>query len=387
MRIPIEQVNQFVLQKHHLTYETKSDNIVQIIQNIGGLHATRATTPYLSLFIRTRTFTRNLLHEELYTKKTLGKIRWVRKTVYILPQERISVAFSATRSMIVPLSEKFAKYFGITHKEYQEIANQILTLLQGKEMTVTEIKGALETDLNIGVIVNLMCDAGWLLRWKPRKGWKSNLHTYIRFDECFPVINSSMIEQREAKKEVVEWYLTAFGPVTEEDITWWTGFKKSDIRQSLSDLEGKLGSLSIAGFDEEYLMLSSQKPALLKTKVPTIPVVNIFPVLDPYLMGYKVRNRYLDSEDYEYIFDRSGNATSTITMNGRIVGIWDIQNPYIKLFLFDHAKKRSVEKIHQQIMDISRFIIGKTLKTKTCRSMISLRERTAGGFMSPLRFS
>jgi hypothetical protein len=337
MRIPIEQVNQFVLQKHHLTYETKSDDLVQIIQDIGGLHATRATTPYLSLFIRTRNFTRNLLHEELYTKKTLGKIRWVRKTVYILPQERLSVAFSATRSMIVPLSEKYAKYFGITHREYKEISNQILTMLQGKEMTVKEMKGALETDVNIGAIVNLMCDTGLLLRWKPRKGWKSNLHTYIRLDEFVPAIDISLIDQREAKKEVVEWYLTAFGPVSEEDITWWTGFKKSDVRQCLSDLEGQLGFLSIVGFDEEYLMLSSQKSSLLKTKVPTIPVVNIFPVLDPYLMGYKLRKRYLNPEDYEYIFDRSGNVTSTITMNGRIVGIWDVQNPFIKLFLFDHG--------------------------------------------------
>jgi hypothetical protein len=327
-----------------------------------------------------------MLDVELYTKKTLGKIRWVRKTVHILPKERITTAFSATRSIIVPLSEKYSKYFGITNEEYVKISNQIFKLLKGKERTTNEIKEALGSDFNISAIVNLMCDTGLVIRGRPRKGWKSNLHTYVRLDEFFPDIDLSAVDQGEAKKEVIEWYLTSYGPVTEDDIIWWTGFKKGEIRKILSDLDLKISHISILGVDSECFILSSQKPSLRSTKIPTTPVINVLPVLDPYLMGYKVRQRYLDPADYDFIFDRSGNVTSTILMNGTIVGIWDFHDPFIKIFLFDKKKKSIVTKIHHQMKAIGRFISGTDVQIKTCKSMMSLRQRTAGGFMSPLKF-
>ena len=105
--IQLTQVNQFVLQKQHLTYETRSNDILRIVIDIGGLHSTGPTVPYLSLLSRTKKFTKDKLDEELYVKKNLGKIRYVRKTVYILPKEMIPPAFAATRKMIVPTSEKY----------------------------------------------------------------------------------------------------------------------------------------------------------------------------------------------------------------------------------------------------------------------------------------
>ena len=35
-------------------------------------------------------------------------------------------------------------------------------------------------------------------------------------------------------------------------------------------------------------------------------------MLDPYLMGYKDRERYLDPRFKDFVFDRSGNVTNTI---------------------------------------------------------------------------
>ena len=82
--IGIEKVNQFLLRKQHLTDDTKLDNIVQIVKDIGGLHATGATVPYLSLFARTHNFNKNDLKEEIHVKRGLGKIRCMRRTVYKL---------------------------------------------------------------------------------------------------------------------------------------------------------------------------------------------------------------------------------------------------------------------------------------------------------------
>lgn len=68
------------------------------------------------------------------------------------------------------------------------------------------------------------------------------------------------------------------------------------------------------------------------------PIVNLLPVQDPYLMGYKVRARYLDERWRDFVFDRSGNATSSIRVDGRVAGVWDSQAgdpPLVKVLLFE----------------------------------------------------
>jgi hypothetical protein len=155
----------------------------------------------------------------------------------------------------------------------------------------------------------------------------------------------------------------------------------------LRELESKVTYLSIEGLKGEYLLLSSQVTPLLDTKIAKIPVINVLPVLDPYIMGYKIRQRYLDPDIYDFVFDRSGNGTSTIIIKGQIGGIWDFTEPDIKLFLFE---KEDVKKVFKQIraktMEVGRFISGIDVQFKMCQSMRSLRQRSAGGFMSPLKF-
>ena len=114
--IDLNSVNRFLLHKQHLTDESKTEDIVQIARDIYGLHATNPTTPYVSLFARARDFTRDKLDEELYVKRTLGKIRCVRTTVHVLPRETIPIAFAATRGIVEPNSEDFLQYTGVTKR-------------------------------------------------------------------------------------------------------------------------------------------------------------------------------------------------------------------------------------------------------------------------------
>jgi len=370
-----------------LTDDSKIENIVQIVQDMGGLHATGSTTPYLSLFSRTRNFTRKMLDEELYLKRRLGKIRYVRKTVYVLPKENIPIAFAATRRIIEPTSEKYSKYLGITQKEYEEASKKILVVLKGKRMTTREIKKVLDTRLNISPIVNLMCDKGLLIRGNPKGGWKSNLHTYHLFSEYFPDLDLNVIDEGEARRLLVKQYLASFGPVTENDVIWWTSFPKGQIRQIMNEFENLVTSIEISGLKSTHHMLSSQRADLMTTKQQK-HIIKVLPGLDPYLMGYKDRQRYLDQKYYNFIFDRSGNATSTILLNGQIIGIWDFtedKKPSVKIFLFEDVEDDVFKEIHLIVGKIGRFMADEEVEIKECDSMVPLTQRTAGGFMSPLK--
>ena len=52
----LDRINHFVLCRQHLSDDSRIDDIVQIVKDIGGLHATGPMGPYLSLFVRTKNF-------------------------------------------------------------------------------------------------------------------------------------------------------------------------------------------------------------------------------------------------------------------------------------------------------------------------------------------
>jgi predicted DNA-binding transcriptional regulator len=384
----LDRVNRFVLGKQHLTEDTKINDIYRIAQDICGLHATHPITPYLSLFIRTRKFKKEDLDEVLYEKRLLGKVRYARKTVYIIPRERISEVFSATKGLLKQRFGPYLEHLGMTEKDFGKASRSILDVLEGKGMTVKEIKKELEVDLNISAVVNLMCDQGLLIRGKPATGWKSIIHTYYPFHEYFPDVDLNEVDEGEAKKSMVRQYVASFGPVTLTDASWWTGFTKTEIKHILKDLKDDMASLEISGMDGEYVLLASDKKRLGSALVPEAPLINFMPLLDPYLMGYKERKRYLIPELQTKVFDRSGNSTFTILLDGRIVGVWDFdeeKEPTVKILLFEKTKPNVLKEIHSKARKIGKFISGDDVQIKQCRSMIPLTERTMGGFMSPLK--
>ena len=113
--------------------------------------------------------------------------------------------------------------------------------------------------------------------------------------------------------------------------------------------------------------------------------VNLLPSLDPFIMGYKDRERYVDPEYYNYIFDRSGNATSTIILDGHVIGIWDTEELFLKIFLFNKDFGTKVlREVYNKARELGTFISGKEVIIKDCDYMVPLTQRTAGGVMSPL---
>lgn len=384
----LDRVNRFVLEKQHLTDESQIDDVVQIARDIGGLHATHPMTPYLSLFIRTRKFKREDLDEVLYEKRMLGKVRYARKTVYVVPKERISEVFAATKGMLEQRLDPYLGYLGMTRKDFEDASRLILDVFKDKGMTVKDIKKESQANLNTSAVVNLMCDQGLLIRGKPATGWKSSIHTYYPFQEYFPDIDLNEVDEENAKKSMVRQYVASFGPVTATDASWWTGFTRTEVRHILKNLKNGMTSLEISGFEGEYVLLASDKKKLESAPLPGEPLITFLPLLDPYLMGYKERKRYLAPEQYTNVFDRSGNATSTILVDGQIIGIWDFdeeQGPAVKMLLFSKVKSNTLIEIYSKAEKIGKFISGKEVQIKQCRSMVPLTERTMGGFMSPLK--
>ena len=321
-------------------------------------------------------------------ERVLGKVRYARKTVYVIPREWIPGVFSATREMLEKRLGPYLEHLGLTQNGFTEISESIMKAVAGDKMTTKEIKKKLSSDLNISAIVNLMCDRGMLIRGCPAKGWRSNLHTYHLFQEYFPGMDLNAVDEEDAKKSMIKKYLASFGPVTVTDASWWSGFTKTEVKQALEDFKEEILNLKISGLEGNYILLASDSELLDLTKIPDKPSVNFLPLLDPYLMGYKDRERYLAQEHYANVFDRSGNVTSTILCDGTIIGVWDFSEekiPAVKIFLFEEVRTNVSKEIRSHAGKIGKFISGSEVQIKECRSLVPLTKRPMGGFMSPLK--
>jgi hypothetical protein len=387
-RFDLENVSFFNLRKQHLTTDATSRDITTIVWNISGLHATASTVPYLSLFARCPNFKKPHLEQELYQNMRLAKIRCVRKTIYIQAKEMLPIMHAATVALVEKASRRFMEARGVTLHEYERVSKDILGLLSEKEMTAAEIKEALHPPLEISSVLYFMCDQGILIRGKPEKGWKDKNQRYGLFADYFPDLNLVQYDEKEAVCLLVERYLDSFGPATESDIRWWTGLGKMKIRQALEQLRTNIVDVFIAGLEGRHLLLRSDIEPLSASYTPKEPMIRLLPSLDPYLMGYKYRGRYLNPQYNAMVFDRSGNATSTIMINGRVAGVWDFDEremPTIKLHFFSSPSPDILVGVRQEAVRLGAFIAEKEVRIKECDSMTPLIERPAGGFMSPLK--
>lgn len=385
--ITLEKVNSYLLSRQHLS-SGKSADIVRITGDICGLHATGAAEPYLALFARSAGFRREMLNEQLYTKKTLFKVRCMRSTLYILVREMLPSAFAATYPMVEKQSRRYAEYLGLDMNEYPGIETSIIDILHGKPATITEIKRYLQRkDLHLPSILNLMCDQGILVRLQG--SWKSQSYRYTLFKEFFPGMDLWSISETEGIKQLLRAYLYSFGPATEDDIAWWTGLTKARIVPALNELTREIMQIGIYGLKGEFVVLKSEYEEMCKHQRQEDRIISVLPILDPYLMGYKKRERYLDHRYYDMVFDNGGNATTTVLLDGNITGIWDIdeKESLCKLFLLKKVPAKTAKNVISKLSAMGEFITGRPVMVKPVSSMIPLTQRSSGGFMSPLKNS
>ena len=154
------------------------------------------------------------------------------------------------------------------------------------------------------------------MRAQPRGSWVSSQYRWAPMDRWLgkPI---PTITVAEGQVEVIRRWLARFGPGTEADIRWWTGWTAREVRAALAtigavevDLEGVRG----------YVL-----PDDLETTPKPKPWVALLPPLDPTTMGWQARDWYLGAHK-ELLFDRNGNAGPTIWVNGRIAGGWAMRS-------------------------------------------------------------
>lgn len=153
-----------------------------------------------------------------------------------------------------------------------------------------------------------------IVRGRPSGTWISSEYAW---HETVAWLGRSIAngDARAASAAMIRRWLEAFGPGTETDLRWWTGWTATQVRTALADV----GAIEVAldGDSIGYVLDSD----LGEVEEPA-PWVALLPGLDPTAMGWKTRRWYLAGSVEARVVDRNGNIGPTIWADGEVVGGW-----------------------------------------------------------------
>ncbi|WP_028645493.1 winged helix DNA-binding domain-containing protein [Nocardioides sp. URHA0020] len=305
------------------------------------LHATEAPSVYLSVWARVDGVTVADVDRALYDDRTLVKQLAMRRTLFVFPRDLLPAAWgSASARVAAAHRARLAKDVeaaglatdGAAWVEPAEAAT-LAHLAGGVERSaqqlreeIPELAGRLDLSpgksygVNVPIAPRVLTQLGVearIVRGRNGGHWRTARPQWTAMQTWLGEVPEPAGE-REGYAELVRRWLVTFGPGTEADIVWWLGATKGAVRAALADVAAV--EVALDGGATGWLLADDCEP------VPTVePWAALLPVLDPTVMGWKLRDFYLGPHA-PALFDTNGNAGTTAWWDGRIVGCW-VQDP------------------------------------------------------------
>lgn len=332
--IAVEGRRSRLARRHRLVPGERTDDVTAVADALVALHSSDPVTVYLSVLARMNHPDLSAVDAALYEDRSLVRHHAMRRTLWVARPEVVRVLHgAATRALVGPDRRRTAGYLaesGIEHPDAwldDADARVLADLREHGPSTARELGqrvAALRHPILVGgprwgstqsahtrVLLGLGF-AGAIVRTRPVGSWVSGAYRYALADAWLPG-GLGDLEPREARAALAERYLDRFGPVTTEDLRWWTGWPVTATRTALADI----GAQEVDLADGPAWVL----PGDGGEAADPGPWVAALPSLDPTTMGWKQRGWYLPEAAAD-AFDRNGNAGPTLWVDGRVVGAW-----------------------------------------------------------------
>lgn len=333
--IGVEERRARLARRHLLLPGTRTDDVRAVADALVALHSSDPVTVYLSVFARMVAPSAGAVEAALYEHRSLVRHHAVRRTLWVGTPDAVRVLHAAaTRALVGPDRRRTAGYLAASGIEDPEAwlddadARVVADLRAHGPSTARELGQrvpALRHPVLVGgprwgstqaahtrVLLGLGF-AGTILRTRPVGSWVSGAYRYALADEWLPG-GLGDLDPRQARAGLARRHLDRFGPVTADDLRWWTGWSVTTTRTALADVAAEEVALDGA----TGWVLPDERAEPLGAE----PWVAALPSLDPTTMGWKQRDFYLPEAAAD-AFDRNGNAGPTLWVDGRVIGVWD----------------------------------------------------------------
>ncbi|GAB3661012.1 winged helix DNA-binding domain-containing protein [Actinocorallia lasiicapitis] len=345
-----------------------------------------APTCYLSLAARVEGFRLDDLDRELYEKRSLIRVRSMHEMAFVLPVADLPVILAATNAGDAKAEARILRQVGIDSAAYAGWSERILAVLaEVPTASVTELRAHLGADApaHLNYIVALMGRQCRVVRAEVRGGWRSDSYSYAAW-QSWTGAELEQAEQAAARTELARRYLKSFGPATAADLKWWAGWTVRDTKAALAGLD--LTEITVA--DAPALLLTEDLDALA-TAAPA-EGVRLLPYWDALMMGYERlarAPRLVAPDDHPKIYDKSGNGTCTLLLDGVAAGVWELEHAKDTLTLRVAPFTAGLRPpgIEAEAARLAEAVSAKELILEFADPPLPLAAGARNAFMSPLR--
>jgi Winged helix DNA-binding domain len=322
--------------RHRLARRALADHPVEVARSLVAVHSTDPSSAYLTMLARMTSGDVGCVDRALYQDRTLIRLLGMRRTVFVAALD-IAPVIQAACSRAVAASERrkllgWLAESGVaanTDGWLAEVEQAALTALTARgAATAAELAGddprlRLQLVLARGKsyegrqtlssrVLFLLAAQGQVVRGRPRGSWTSHQYRWAPLALWCPRGLDDWATEA-AEVELARRWLHAYGPAPAEDLRWWAGWTRTQLRRVLAglqpaevDLDGVPGI--VLADDREPVTAAEPWAALL-------------PALDSTPMGWQQRQWFL-GEHAPRLFDQAGNVGPTLWWDGRIVGGW-----------------------------------------------------------------
>ena len=335
-RIGVDERRARLVRRHRLSPGARAADPLDAARSMVALHSTDAVTVFLSVLARTSDTAPAEIERALYDERSLVRMLGMRRTLWVVPRELVPVVQAACTRTIASRErgrlETMVADSVLAARPAAWLRRAELAALRALEgqpgaftSDLTKAVPILATKLRVGAgtrwesaqsagarVLPQLAMEGRLVRGGPRGSWTSGQYGWVPTAEWLGG-EIEEVDPATAQAELLRHWLAAFGPATETDVRWWTGWTAREARAALAevphvavDLDGRPGVLLEGD--------AVQTPA-------TEPAAALLPTLDPTTMGWKERDWYLGPLG-PTLFDSTGNAGPTVWWDGRVVGGW-----------------------------------------------------------------
>ncbi|MEE1773312.1 winged helix DNA-binding domain-containing protein [Streptomyces sp. JV185] len=331
-RISDEQRRIRLGRRHLLAPSLRTASPVSVADAVVALHATDAATVFLSTCARMSEAGVAPVEQALYGDVSLVRQLSMRNTLFVVSRE-LAPCVDASNARAVAAKERrtFLKHLtddgnGLDERWLADVEQQTLAALADRgTATGTELSAAvaaLRTKITVfpgkkaegvqGVasrVIRILAAEGLIRRDRPRGSWTSSQFRWTSSDPW------PSEDPARARAELARRWLRSYGPATETDLKWWTGWGLGPTRRALAAVEAEEVRLDDGAVG--WVLPEDMEP-----EPAPEPWAALLPALDPSAMGWSDRGFHLPAGHREALFDRSGNIGPTVWWNGRIVGGW-----------------------------------------------------------------
>ncbi len=333
------RLNRLLLAKQYLSSDSDHNRpAVEVAESCVGMNSQNYSDSILSFRTRSEKLTDVSIASSFRPRGLLSRTWTIRGTVHTFPtRDYFTHVFGAPRDRILSLYDSYSKTIKIPDRPHRikQLYEPLLNEMGSSSVTSKEISDFISGRLE---------DLGYTGRRKMRRGW-TNKATYgpawegvaemsylglIAFagrsgsssrwmsTEKWLGRNIKRPSVEEAGTSLVRSYIENYGPVTFQDIRYWSGHKVGDLKKFLKHMEKEIVCKNIA--HNLYYSLKVVDEDLAEQAPPR--EVIILPRFDSILMGYMEKDRVLNPELRNQVFISSGIIRPTILLDGFVEAVW-----------------------------------------------------------------